>query len=143
MRTAPNNCFEHRPPIVLTASDRDMLLKIVRSAAKAMDSNLASFLREEIDRADIAPEDISSTLVVRMGCDVTFIDHDELRIQHAHLAVPGENQSRRSVSIFSSIGIALIGLGPGQTIRWVHQGRARSLAVLDVQNSERGPDPTE
>jgi regulator of nucleoside diphosphate kinase len=142
MSTAPDNNSEDRPPIVLTASDRDTLLEIIRNAAQAMDSDVACFLRQEIDRADIAPENISSTLLVRMGCDVTFIDHDELRVQHAHLDGPGKSQSGRSVSIFSSIGIALIGLGPGQTIRWVDHGRARSLAVLDVQDSERGSDPT-
>jgi regulator of nucleoside diphosphate kinase len=125
-----------RPPIVLTASDRDRLCALLCTAATAMGSLTARFLRKEIERADIAPDDVASTSVVRMGSEVKFIDHGGERIHRAKLVFPEEARNSQCISVLSSVGSALIGLGPGQSIRWTDQDAQRSLAVLEVHTSE-------
>lgn len=127
-----------RPPIVLTALDRERLLALLDDALTTMDLETACFLREEVERADIAPVDVAPNSVVRMGCNVKFVDHANARIRRAKLVFPEEAQSNRCISILSPTGSALIGLGPGQSIRWTEQGRERSLAVLEVPPNERG-----
>ena len=121
-----------RPPIVLTKSDRDSLVSLICDVAAVADTGSVQFLREEIERADIAPSDVGPKLVVRMGSRVKFVDHSDERIRRATLVFPGEVTDDRCVSILSSVGSALIGLGPGQSIRWMEKGRERSLAVLEV-----------
>jgi regulator of nucleoside diphosphate kinase len=129
---------EQRPPIVLTAMDRETLFALLGDSLKTMDTEAACFLREEIERADIGPDDVAPNSVVRLGCDVKFVDHADARIRRAQLVFPEEAQCNHCISVLSPIGIALIGLGPGQSIRWTEQGSERSLAVLEVRASGRG-----
>ena len=126
-----------RPPIVLTTTDRDSLFALVCDAAAVADSGSVRFLREEIARADIGPDDVASTLVIKMGSRVKFVDHADERIHRATLVFPDKAGGDRCVSILSPVGSALIGLGPGQSIRWTEQGRERSLAVLEVSAGDR------
>jgi regulator of nucleoside diphosphate kinase len=133
MRTIDRNHVGQRPPIVLTALDRDKLLVLLDEVPMTMDAHTAGFLREEIARADIAPHDVAPNSVVRMGCEVKFVDHADLRVRRAQLVFPEKAQSSQYISILSPIGSALIGLGLGQSIRWMEQGRERSLAVLEVR----------
>jgi regulator of nucleoside diphosphate kinase len=130
------NYAEQRPPIVLTASDRERLFALVGSVPTTGDMEVACFLREEIERADVAPDNIAPNSVVRLGCDVKFVDHADARIQRAQLVFPEEALLRHCISVLSPIGSALIGLGPGQSIRWTDQGRERSLAVLEVRRGK-------
>ena len=123
---------QQRPPIVLTPADRDKLLALIRELPEAAHARSAEFLREEVERADVATLDISPTSVVRMGSVVKFIDHENERIHHAKLVFPEEAREPRFVSVLSPVGSALIGLGPGQSIRWTEPGRERSLTVLEV-----------
>ena len=126
---------EQRPPIVLTALDRERLFALLGDTLTTVDKGTVRFLREEIDRADIAPDDVAPNSVVRLGCDVKFVDHADARIRRAQLVFPEEAQCNHCISVLSPIGSALIGLGPGQSIRWIEQGRERSLAVLEVRVS--------
>ena len=130
------NRVEQRPPIMLTVSDRDRLFALLGAAPATVSTEVACFLREEIERADVVPDDIPANAIVRLGCDVRFVDLSGVRIQQAQLVLPEEAQSRHCISVLSPIGSALIGLGPGQSIRWADQGRERSLAVLEVSVSK-------
>ncbi|WFU23684.1 GreA/GreB family elongation factor [Bradyrhizobium sp. CB1717] len=121
---------KQRPSILLTASDRERLFALIGSAPA---TEVACFLREEIERADAAPDDVAPSSVVRLGCDVKFVDHRDARIRKARLVFPEEAQDSHCISVLSPVGIALIGLGPGQSIQWTEQGKERSLAVLEVQ----------
>jgi regulator of nucleoside diphosphate kinase len=67
-----------------------------------------------------------------MGSDVKFIDHEGQRIHRARLVFPEEAHEPRFISVLSPVGSALIGLGPGQSIRWTEPGGERSLTVLEV-----------
>jgi regulator of nucleoside diphosphate kinase len=121
-----------RPPIVLTTTDRDCLFALIRDTAAIADTENIRFLREELARADIAPDDVAPKLVVKMGSRVKFVDHADERMHRATLVYPDEAGGDGCVSILTSVGTALIGLGPGQSIRWTEQGAERSLAVLEV-----------
>jgi regulator of nucleoside diphosphate kinase len=137
-REVDRNHAGQRPAIVLTALDKDKLLALLNDASMTSDTGSVRFLREEIARADIAPRDIAPNSVVRMGCEVKFIDHADMRIRRAQLVFPEQAQSSRYISVLSPIGCALIGLGVGQSIRWMEEGQERSLAVIEVRPGTRG-----
>jgi regulator of nucleoside diphosphate kinase len=139
MHNTKRDRFELRPPIVLTALDRDRLLALLRDPRTTRDGEVTRFLREEIERADIAPDDVAPNSSVRMGSVVKFADHADERIRRGQLEFPDEARSHHSISVLSYIGSALIGLGPGQSIRWMEQGRERSLAVLEVHARTLAP----
>jgi regulator of nucleoside diphosphate kinase len=132
---------EQRPPIVLTPVDRDKLLALIHDLPASAQPRTAEFLREEIERADVAKADVSPSSVVRMGSNVEFIDHEDGRIHRAKLVFPDEARGTRLVSILSSVGSALIGLGPGQSIRWTEPGGERSVTVLEVYGDEIPSSP--
>jgi regulator of nucleoside diphosphate kinase len=73
-----------------------------------------------------------------MGSEVKFIDHDSERVRHVRLAFPEEADNKRCVSIMSSLGSALIGLGPGQSICWSEDQKLHKLTVLEVGMDENG-----
>ena len=56
---------EQRPPIVLMALDRERLFALLGDALTTVDMDTACFLREEIERADIAPDDVAPNSLVR------------------------------------------------------------------------------
>jgi regulator of nucleoside diphosphate kinase len=121
-----------RPPIVLTSSDREQLLKLLQKLSSGEDQDALLFLRQELERADIAPDGVSGSSVVRMGCDVTFVENNDTWLQYGRLVYPTDVDNKRCISVLSTVGSALIGLGPGQSIGWVEDGRERVLAVLHV-----------
>ena len=124
-----------RPPILLTAQDREQVAALLRDAVPTLEPELALFLGEEIERAETAPENAIS-LMVGLGCEVKFIDHRAQRMRAGTLVRPDQVAGERCISVLSPIGSALIGLGPGQSIAWAHRGVTHALTVLEVR---RGP----
>jgi regulator of nucleoside diphosphate kinase len=119
-----------RPPIVLAISDRDNLLSLLRSASTTIDPSIARFLREELERADIAPNEISSNAIVSIGSSVKFIDHNSTIIRKVKLVLPDEGNDVDLVSVTGALGSALLGLGPGQAISWYEGQTERRTTVL-------------
>jgi regulator of nucleoside diphosphate kinase len=138
MSNIERSYFEQRPSIVLTAMDRQALSALLGDPLRTTDVAAACFLREEIERADIASDNVAPNSVVRVGCYVTFVDHADARIQRVQIVFPEEAQCHDRISVLSRIGSALIGLGPGQSIRWTEHGKERSVAVLEVRTSGPG-----
>ena len=120
-----------RPPIVLTGADRARLAALA-DAATQDNPDVARFLHEELARADVVPEDAAGAVI--MGSEVKFVDHRSLRVRRCKLAYPDETNDSHSISVLTSIGSALLGLGPGQSIHWADGGMEQRLTVLEVSS---------
>jgi regulator of nucleoside diphosphate kinase len=120
-----------RPPIVLTGADRARLAALA-DAATQDNPDVARFLHEELARADIVPEGAAGA--VNMGSEVKFVDHRSPKIRRCKLAYPDETNDSHSISVLTSIGSALLGLGPGQSIHWTDAGIEQRLTVLEVSS---------
>jgi len=122
--------IENRPAIVLTRSDRDRLSSLI-TAPGALSPTI-EFLRQEIERAEIVPDAVVSSLVA-IGARVQFIDHKSHKISEGRLTFPDNVQANDAISILSPLGSALLGLGPGQSIDWIDDsGRDHRLTVVVV-----------
>jgi regulator of nucleoside diphosphate kinase len=117
-----------RPAIVLTAADHQRLVRLMETAT--LDPTIAQFLYEELARADIIPEGAVGS--VSMGSQVKFIDHRARTVRQRRLAYPDEADQVHSVSVLSTVGSALLGLGPGQSIRLMDAEGEQQLTVLEV-----------
>ena len=127
---AHRNHLLQRPAIVLTNSDRDNLLALLRNAVTGIEPSVARFLREELERADIVNGEISPTALVLIGSTVKFIDHAAMKIRQVKLVLPAEVNDVGHISVTEALGSALVGLGPGQTITWHEDQTERQITVL-------------
>jgi regulator of nucleoside diphosphate kinase len=129
-RLADMSRIENRPAIVLTRSDRDRLSNLI--ARPGARSSTAEFLRQEIERAEIVPDAVGSSLVT-LGSRVQFIDHKSHRISEGRLTFPDDVETDHAISILSPLGSALLGLGPGQSIDWIDDaGQDHRLTVVSI-----------
>jgi regulator of nucleoside diphosphate kinase len=124
-----------RPPIVLTASDRDRLSSLLLTSSTTIDPEAARFLREELARADVVCSEVPRSAMVSIGSTVKFVDHDATSIREVKLMHPNEANNVDLISVTGSLGSALIGLGPGQTISWLEGQNERQVTVLEIIQS--------
>jgi len=128
------SCFaDVRPDIVLARNEAvrlsNLALSLERRAPLA-----AGLLLEEIDRAEIRADADMPDDVVRMYSMLSYIDELHDKARSIVLVYPAEADiSAGKVSVATPIGAGLIGLSPGQSIRWPDlEGRWRRLEVLKV-----------
>jgi regulator of nucleoside diphosphate kinase len=122
-----------QPEITITTMDYDRLCNLAEHAVRDM-PEVATFLLEELDRANIALRPPPENPTVRMGSYVYYRDAANEAVHRVRLVYPEDSDPRRNhVSILAPIGAALIGLSAGQTIRWYDRhGRQKALTVLAV-----------
>jgi regulator of nucleoside diphosphate kinase len=120
--------FGSRPPILLTEIDRSRLRALVATATQ--DSPIvARFLQQELARA----ETIAEGVVVTIGSTVRFDDHRSSKIQHGKLVYPDDVSCHHSVSVLSVLGVALLGLGTGQSMTWIDTAHEKQIiTVLEI-----------
>lgn len=123
---------EHREPKVTVDAANHKRLTALADASYALDPDLAEMLLDELARAKIV--DHLPEKIVGMGHTVVFRDHDTQRDHIIKLVYPIEaNIEARKISIFTPIGVALLGLQAGSTISFPGKGdEQRTVQVLDV-----------
>ncbi|HMM14775.1 MAG: nucleoside diphosphate kinase regulator [Parvibaculum sp.] len=124
---------DERPPIVVAEEDFDALSDVAERLRTVM-PEVADFLDEELTRADILPLKRVPSDVVTMNSEVEFLMGPRGRVDRLRLVYPGDHTvDAGCVSIASPVGVALLGLKPGQTISWSSRhGDLRSVKVLKL-----------
>ncbi|WP_407524481.1 nucleoside diphosphate kinase regulator [Methylobacterium oryzisoli] len=122
------------PKIKVTAEDHDRLGRLASAAMDRM-PEVAGYLADELDRAQIVRPGKAATGFARMGCEVEFRDDSTGKVQRVSLVYPGEADiGLGRISVLTPVGAALIGLSKGQSIAWeTRTGEAKRLTVLDVR----------
>ncbi|MFE1599737.1 nucleoside diphosphate kinase regulator [Methylobacterium sp. ID0610] len=122
------------PAIKVTAFDHERLAGL---AAAAMDRmpEVAAYLADELDRAQVVRSGKAASGFVRMGSNVDFRDDTTGKVQAVTLVYPGEADiGQGRISVLTPVGAALLGLSKGQSIDWATRlGVAKRLTVLDVR----------
>jgi len=68
-----------------------------------------------------------------MGSTVRFDDHRSSKIQHGKLVYPDDVSCHHSVSVLSVLGVALLGLGTGQSMTWIDTADEQQIiTVLEI-----------
>lgn len=130
------NITDHKEPRVTVDAENHRRLTLLADACYDLNPPLAEMLLDELARAMIV--DCLPEKTVGMGRTVVFRDHDAQRDHTIKLVYPSEaNIEERKISIFTPIGVALLGLQLGSTI--VFPGKdneQRTVQVLDVMQGE-------
>jgi regulator of nucleoside diphosphate kinase len=122
-----------RPPIVMTTADRDSVLALLQR--EPAEPRVRDSLLEELRRADVVCA-VAPRVLVELGSEVTFVDHFLERARRVRIVHPDEAGDRRTVSVLSAMGSALIGLGPGQSIVYADEEDERRLTVLEIDGGQ-------
>lgn len=124
-----------KPNIVIGEYDHDRLSQIV-AAVQHRAQDIAEDLTIELDRAKIVPDNSVPKTAIRMGSTVEFETDDGQR-RRLTLVYPAEADiSNNRISIMTPIGVALLGLSPGQRMTWTDRdGDERTLTVHTVEKA--------
>lgn len=120
--------------IILSELDYQKITTLLSS----VDFEVADQLEEELERAQVVPENSIGDNVVRMNSEVTFEDLGTGQIQTVQLVYPHDaNVDESKISVFAPIGAALIGLQVGQTIDWpLKNNKVKKLKVVAVSKKD-------
>ncbi|HEU4985549.1 MAG TPA: nucleoside diphosphate kinase regulator [Rhizobiaceae bacterium] len=130
------NKTTRKPRIVVAQSDYQRLSSLAETAS-GHNPEVSEQLLSELDRATIKPDRQVGAEIVRMGSTVEYsTETGETRT--VTLVFPGNADiSEGKISILTPIGVALLGLAPGQSIDWTaRDGRSHRLSVTRVEQGE-------
>ncbi|MGH6944966.1 MAG: nucleoside diphosphate kinase regulator [Geminicoccaceae bacterium] len=122
------------PPIVLTTEDYERLARLATAAARSM-PDVADYLAEELERADVVDPDGIAPTVATMNSKVVYRDEQSRQTRSVTLVYPGEHDlAAGRLSVLTPVGAALIGLAEGQSICWYPpNGAARVVTLIGVE----------
>jgi regulator of nucleoside diphosphate kinase len=120
--------------IIISERDYSSLVNMLESLSSG-DFRKASFLEEEMLRADIVTSENMPDEVVAMNSNVRFMDMESGEMLGVRVTYPWDsNIDEGKVSVLAPLGTALLGLGVGQEISWpLPNGRTKNLRVIEVE----------
>ncbi len=120
-----------KPDIAIPQSDHMRLLRLAETLARR-NADLASQLFQELERAEILPDD-TTRAIVRMGSTLDY-EAGGKETRTVTLVFPhDEDISAGRVSVLTPVGVALIGLGVGHEMDWrTRDGRTQRLKVTRI-----------
>ncbi len=121
------------PPITITSLDEKRLMSLLTTRVGLAYRNEARRLREELRRATIAePEAVPPTLVT-MNSRVVYAEDEGGVAREVTLVYPWSPRWQSALSIFSTVGTALLGLRVGDRIAWkIDEWTTRTFRILSV-----------
>jgi regulator of nucleoside diphosphate kinase len=121
-----------RPAI--TVSERDLERLEAMLATLSTDAPDADALRDELDRAQIAPSEAMPPDVVTMNSRIRFVVEPTGREVEATLVYPRDFSGRPDqLSVTTPAGVAILGLAIGQQIEWLApNGQTVRARILDI-----------
>lgn len=121
-----------KPAILITRHDHEQLTKLADSYANSQ-PNLAEELYAELERARVVSKEKPGSSFVRIGSSFRFTT-DGGDDRTVTLVLPGEADiAQGKVSVMTPIGVALIGLSAGQSMKWTaRDGKVHTLTVVTV-----------
>ena len=124
-----------QPEIVISAADLAELEYQLEHTK--LPAEFVRALENEIDRASIVAREDLPKNVVAIGSQVTFEILDTQKKFTKTLCLPANTTKfEDSISVFSPIGSALLGLRTGQCIRWQTQRGERSVEIVKVNGKK-------
>lgn len=125
-----------RPPVFATAKELAQYRAIV--CAPPVTGPGFELFKQEVGRLTIVPEPTEPPYV-RLGSLVAYKDLRSKRERLVRIVPPGQSDGdENTVSLFSPIGAALLGLAPEAIFRWEEpDGSLRAVKVLMVEDDAK------
>lgn len=120
-----------KPDIAIPQSDHMRLTRLAETLAPR-NADLANELFQELERADILPDD-TTRAIVRMGSTLDYETGDNKQRTVTLVFPQDEDISAGRISVVTPVGIALIGLSAGDEMDWrTRDGRTQRLKITRI-----------
>lgn len=120
---------------VISNTDYNTLKSLIANYPPQLKSKEVGQLIAELRRADIVADNELDPDVVRLN---SCFEAEDLAINKTWkltLTLPAQaNIKEQKISVFSPLGIALIGFKKGMTIQWAMPGGLKRIKILNVIN---------
>jgi regulator of nucleoside diphosphate kinase len=134
MRSANFKQFIKMKPII-SNTDYYTLKSLIANYPPQLKSKEVGQLIAELGRANIVPDDELDADVIRLNSCFEAEDVAANKTWKLTLTLPSQaNIKEQKISVFSPLGIAVIGLKKGMTIQWTMPGGLKQIKILDVVN---------
>ncbi len=124
-----------RKKIIVTERDYFLMSNFISYNPSKLSEYTFSRLSKELKEAKIVAEDKTPRGVIRLYSEVDLLEntlHKRLKVK---FVLPSEADARQQkISIFSPLGMALIGYQEGDEVAWELHGVVRRYQVLKVTN---------
>lgn len=126
-----------RPAIHMIDDEAETLTDLAIGLEEAL-PQVSELLLEEISRARLLKRSRIASEIVIMGSMVEFVDETRGTTRTVQLVYPRDADiSSDRISIATPIGAGLIGLRPGQSIKWPDRnGKEHCLRIVRVSQVE-------
>lgn len=121
--------------IVVTERDYALIFKFINYNPRNLSSYSYLRLLEELKEANIVAGDEIPQGVIGLNSEVTLYENTLGKKVCVTLVMPSKvDPQNKKISIFSPLGVVLIGYREGDTVEWEVHGAVRQYKVLQVIN---------
>jgi regulator of nucleoside diphosphate kinase len=122
--------------IIVTERDYALISKFINYNPKNLSYYAYSRLVDELKEASIVAGDKTPQGVIGLNSEVMLYENTLGKEIKVTLVLPSKvNPKNNMVSIFSPLGVALIGYREGDSVEWEVHGSVRKYKILQVNNS--------
>jgi regulator of nucleoside diphosphate kinase len=121
-----------KPKITVADTDHRRLVMLASASSSAPEEVIDELL-SELDRADIVPHSTLPKNVIAIGSTATYTTASGKENRVTLVLPANADIGQGKISIFTPVGVALLGLAEGQTISWkTRNDQTERLTVLSV-----------
>jgi regulator of nucleoside diphosphate kinase len=123
---------------VISRNDYNAIKSLIANYPSHLKTKEVNQLVDELNRADILEDSEIGEDVIQLNTSFEAEDVTTKKVYKLTLTLPGEaNVKEQKISIFSPLGVALIGFKKGMTIKWSLPGGMKTLKILQVNNPQK------
>lgn len=120
---------------IISNSDYSTLKSLITNCPPHLKSREIGQLAEELDKAEIVDDKKVSDDIIKLNSQFEAEDIHTKKTWKFVLTLPSHaNLKDQKISVFSPLGVALIGFKKGMTIQWALPGGLKKIRILDVVN---------
>lgn len=120
---------------IISHTDYNTIKSLIANYPSHLKTKEIGQLKTELERADIVEDEKLTDDVVRINSYFEAEDLATKKILRLTLTLPDQaNLKEQKISVFSPLGVALIGYKKGMSIEWMLPGGAKTIKLLHVAN---------
>lgn len=118
---------------IISKSDYFTLKNYVMTCPPQMKTKEVGLLMEELEKAEVIEDDQISEDIIQINSSFEIEEVKAKKKMNFILTLPHQaNLKDKKLSIFSPLGVALIGFRKGMTIQWNFPGGIKSIKINKV-----------
>lgn len=120
---------------VISNSDYTTLRSLIVNCPQHLKTKEIGQLMDELNKAEVVTDKKLGNDVIKINSLFEAEDMSSKKKWKLMLTLPGEaNLKEQKISVFSPLGVALIGFKKGMTIQWALPGGMKKIRIVDVVN---------